>query len=121
MISACMRVQAAVLNAGTVWHPTCIRPSSLAEPEDNSPRTEELANMATMAVSTTVFEPAVKLEVPSAHLPCSTIVEYKKGQAIYHRERPSTGIHLIIEGTVKVCRLADDGSEVVVDLYRTDD
>src|SRR5580658_7939600 len=61
------------------------------------------------------------LEDPLAHLPCSTILEYRKGQTIYGHGQPSTCIYLVIEGKVKVCRLADDGRQVVVDLYQPDE
>src|SRR6204780_1946218 len=61
------------------------------------------------------------LEDPLAHLPCSTIVEYRKGQTIYSHDQPSTSIYLVIDGKVKVCRLADDGRQVVVDLYQPDE
>jgi len=61
------------------------------------------------------------LEDPLSHFPRSTIVEYKRKRLIYSQERPSTGLHVIIEGRVKVCRLADDGQEAVLDIYRPDD
>src|SRR5580658_62352 len=61
------------------------------------------------------------LEDPLAHLPCSTIIEYKKGQSIYGQEQPSTSIYLVIDGKVKICRLADDGRQVVVDIYQPDE
>ena len=69
----------------------------------------------------TVVAPQKALEDPLAHLPCSSIVEYKKGQVIYNQDQPSTNIHLIIEGKVKVSRLADDGHQVVVDIYQPDE
>jgi CRP/FNR family transcriptional regulator len=56
-----------------------------------------------------------------AHLPCSSILEYRKGQAIYDQQQPSTAIYLIIDGKVKVSRLADDGHQVVVDIYQPDE
>jgi len=68
-----------------------------------------------------VAAPQKALEDPLAHLPCSSIVEYKKGQVIYNQDQPSTNIHLIIEGKVKVSRLADDGHQVVVDIYQPDE
>jgi CRP/FNR family transcriptional regulator, cyclic AMP receptor protein len=61
------------------------------------------------------------LEDPLAHLPCSTILEYRKGQTIYSQDQPSTSIYLVIDGKVKVCRQADDGRQVVVDLYQPDE
>jgi len=61
------------------------------------------------------------LEDPLAHLPCSTILEYRKGQTIYGQDQPSTSIYLVIDGKVKVSRLADDGHQVVVDIYQADE
>ena len=74
-----------------------------------------------MATSPTVFAPQKALEDPLAHLPCSSIVEYKKGQMIYNQDQPSNNIFLIIEGKIKVSRLADDGHQVVVDIYQPDE
>ena len=75
-----------------------------------------------MASSPTVVAPQQKpLEDPLAHLPCSGIVEFKKGQAIFNQDQPSTNIYLVIEGKVKVSRLADDGHQVVVDIYQADE
>jgi CRP/FNR family cyclic AMP-dependent transcriptional regulator len=54
-----------------------------------------------MATSHTVVTPHKILEDPLAHLPCSTIVEYRKGQMIYNQDQPSTSIYLVIEGKVK--------------------
>jgi CRP/FNR family cyclic AMP-dependent transcriptional regulator len=65
--------------------------------------------------------PQKVLEDPLAHLPCSTILEYRKGQTIYGHEQPSTSIYLVIDGKVKICRLADDGRQVVVDIYQPDE
>lgn len=61
------------------------------------------------------------LEDPLAHLPCSTILEYRKGQTIYSNDQPSTSVYLVIDGKVKVCRLTDDGRQVVVDIYQPDE
>src|SRR5882672_1061534 len=74
-----------------------------------------------MATSPTVLAPAKALEDPLAHLPCSSIVEYRKGQLIYNQDQPSTSIYLVIDGKVKVSRLADDGHQVVVDIYQPDE
>ena len=74
-----------------------------------------------MATSPIVATPQKPLEDPLAHLPCSSIVEYKKGQIIYNQDQPSTSIYLVIDGKVKVCRLADDGHQVVVDIYQPDE
>lgn len=74
-----------------------------------------------MATSFTALAPQRALEDPLAHLPCSSILEYRKGQAIYNQDQPSTAIYLVIEGRVKVSRLADDGRQVVVDIYQPDE
>jgi CRP/FNR family transcriptional regulator, cyclic AMP receptor protein len=65
--------------------------------------------------------PQRTLEDPLAHLPRTTTMEYKKGQTIYSQDQPSTGIYLVIEGKVKVSRMAGDGHQVVVDIYQTDE
>jgi len=65
--------------------------------------------------------PQKQLEDPLAHLPCSNIVEYRKGQLIYNQDQPSTSIFLVIDGKVKVSRLAADGHQVVVDIYQPDE
>src|ERR1043165_6581156 len=89
-------------------------------------RTEKITMKASveetsMASSPTVFAPQKPLEDPLAHLPCSSIVEYRKGQMIYNQDQPSTSIYLVIDGKVKVSRLADDGHQVVVDIYQPDE
>jgi len=76
---------------------------------------------STIGTSPAVVAPQRALEDPLAHLPCSTILEYKKGQIIYNQDQPSSSIHLVIDGKVKVCRLADDGRQVVVDIYQPDE
>lgn len=67
------------------------------------------------------FAPQKQLEDPLAHLPCSNIVEYRKGEVIYGHDQAPTNIFLVIEGKVKVSRLAADGHQVVVDVYQPDD
>jgi CRP/FNR family cyclic AMP-dependent transcriptional regulator len=70
---------------------------------------------------TALAVPQRALEDPLAHLPCSSILEYRKGQVIYSQDQPSTSLYLVIDGKVKVCRLAEDGRQVVVDIYQTDE
>jgi CRP/FNR family transcriptional regulator, cyclic AMP receptor protein len=67
------------------------------------------------------FAPQKQLEDPLAHLPCSSIVEYRKGEIIYNQDQASTTIFLVIQGKVKVSRLAADGHQVVVDIYQPDE
>ncbi len=52
--------------------------------------------------SPTLLTPKKPLEDPLAHLPCSRIVGYRKGQMIYNQDQPSTSIYLVIDGKVKV-------------------
>jgi CRP/FNR family transcriptional regulator len=72
-------------------------------------------------MASTTFAAPKPLEDPLAHLPCSTIVEYRKGQIIYSQDQPSTTLYLVIDGKVKVSRVADDGHQVVVDIYQSDE
>ena len=72
--------------------------------------------MATIALA-----PQKQLEDPLAHLPCSNIVEYRKGEIVYGQDQAPVSIFLVIEGKVKVSRLAPDGHQVVVDVYQPDD
>jgi CRP/FNR family transcriptional regulator len=69
----------------------------------------------------TVLAPQKSLEDPLLHLPCSIIVEFNKGQMIYNQDQPSTSIYLIIDGRIKVSRQADDGRDVVVNIYQPDE
>ncbi len=73
-----------------------------------------------MSVASLTPQPRV-LEDPLAHLPCSTILDYKKGQTIYDHDQPSSSVYLVIGGKVKVCRITDDGRQVVVDIYQPDE
>lgn len=74
-----------------------------------------------MSTGSIALAPQKQLEDPLAHLPCSNIVEYRKGQLIYNQDQPSTNIFLVIDGKVKVSRLASDGHQVVVDIYQPDE
>jgi CRP/FNR family transcriptional regulator, cyclic AMP receptor protein len=66
--------------------------------------------MASSVTAPTLQKP---LEDPLAHLPCTTIVEYRKGQIIYNQDQPSTSLYLVMDGKVKISRggyLLDSGS-----------
>jgi CRP/FNR family cyclic AMP-dependent transcriptional regulator len=75
----------------------------------------------TVAATATSSVGQKKLEDPLAYLPCSTIVEYRKGQNIQSQGLPARGICLVLAGKVKVCRQAENGREVVIDIYRPDE
>jgi CRP/FNR family cyclic AMP-dependent transcriptional regulator len=77
--------------------------------------------MASTTAQIPVSAPQRDLEDPLAHLPCSTILAFKKGQTIYDQDQPSNNLYLVIAGKVKVSRLAEDGRQVVVDLYQPDE
>jgi len=74
-----------------------------------------------MSTQPVIREVKETLEDPLAYLPCSTILEYSRGQLIYGRTQISNSIYLVIDGKVKVCRTADDGRQVVVDIYQPDE
>ena len=74
-----------------------------------------------MATSFTLAKPQTHLEDPLVYLSSSRILEYRKGQVIYNQDQPSTNICLVIDGKVKVCRMADDGRPVIVDIYQHED
>ncbi len=73
--------------------------------------------MTTFAVPTLEHE----LEDPLAYLPYSNIVEYPKGHMIYDPDQCPAGLYLVIDGKVKVSRLADAGQQVVIDIYQRDE
>lgn len=77
--------------------------------------------MASMTTQIPVSAPQRDLEDPLAHLPCSTILAFKKGQVVYDQDQPSNNLYLVIAGKVKVSRLAEDGRQVVVDIYQPDE
>src|SRR5262249_8248149 len=65
--------------------------------------------------------PHARLEDPLDYLPCSPVAEDQKGQIIYNQNAPSTSIYLILEGRVKVFRLAEGGRQVLMKIYLTDE
>jgi len=75
--------------------------------------------MSTGATKISIYEKP--LEDPLVHLPRSTVLDFRKGQIIYHSDQPAASIYLVINGRVKVCRQADPDLPVVVDIYRRDD
>ncbi len=57
-----------------------------------------------------------QFEDPLAWLPRSAISEFAKGQLIYGDELLPEGLYLVNSGKVKVCRAADSGRQIVVDI-----
>ena len=56
-----------------------------------------------------------------AQLPISTCMEYRKGQIIYGPAQPSASIYLIAAGKVKLSQLAQDGSEILLEIIVPDE
>jgi CRP-like cAMP-binding protein len=80
---------------------------------------------ALASISTDIMEPNSSkmgpfFEDALSYLPCSTITEFNKGDVIYDTTEPSHGLFLIIEGSVKVIRLAGE-DEVVVHVCHADE
>jgi len=74
-----------------------------------------------MATSLTTLAPRTSLEDPLAELPRSAIQEYRKGQIIYNHDQPCNTLYVVIQGKVKISRLADGGRQVIVGIYQEDD
>jgi len=74
-----------------------------------------------MTAAYTVAEPQRQREDALAHLPCSMVSEYRKGDTIYSQDQPSTSIYLVMSGKVKVSRVSDEGVQVLVDIYQADE
>ncbi len=77
--------------------------------------------MAFGQTATAATAPEVALEDPLAYLPCSNVLEYRKGQVIYNQTQPSTSLYLVIDGKVRVSHCANDGKQIVVDIYQPDE
>ena len=60
-------------------------------------------------------------EDPLALLPRTPVREYKKNEVIYDSEDRGETLYLVIDGRVKVSRLADGGRKVALDFYHKDD
>lgn len=56
-----------------------------------------------------------------AHLPMSSTTEYGKGKLIYSRDDFSKSLYLVVTGKVGISQIADDGSEVLLEIVRPDE
>jgi CRP/FNR family transcriptional regulator, cyclic AMP receptor protein len=65
--------------------------------------------------------PYRELEDALMYLPRKGVTDYKKTQIIYDEQQPSKGLHLVVQGRVKVTVPLDDGTQTVVDIFATDD
>ena len=74
-----------------------------------------------MASSALSPELVTRSEDVLAHLPAAAATQYFKGQAIYSPDNPSNSIYLVISGTVGVSQIAEDGREVLLEIFRADE
>ncbi len=69
-----------------------------------------------MASHSASFEPGKQFEDVLAHLPISSITEYRKGQVVYGPDSPSKSIHLLVTGRIEISQRAEDGSDVLLEI-----
>lgn len=55
------------------------------------------------------------------YLPRKGVTDYRRGQIIFMESQPSSELHLIVRGRVKVTIPLDDGAQTVLDIFTTDD
>lgn len=66
-------------------------------------------------------DPFEHMEDVLLYLPRKEIAEYRKGQMIFDERQPSTGIHLVIQGRVKVVIPFAGSAQTLVDIFAPDD
>jgi CRP-like cAMP-binding protein len=69
----------------------------------------------------TRLSPAREMEDALMYLPRKGVTDFRKGQVIFDEHQPSRGLHLVVQGRVKVTIPLDDGTQTVVDIFTTDD
>lgn len=74
-----------------------------------------------MASSTKSLELPTPVEDVLAYLPIARIAEYGKGQLIYRPKEVSASIYLLMTGTVEISQIAEDGSEVLLEIVRPEE
>ena len=80
-----------------------------------------MASMASMASSGTSSGLQMQREDVLAHLPISSTTEYSKGRMIYGPNICSKSMYLVVTGKVAISQIAEDGSEVLLDIIRPDE
>src|SRR4029077_14305366 len=65
--------------------------------------------------------PSREMENALMYLPRKGVTDFRKGQIIFDEHQPSKGLHLVVQGRVKVTIPLDDGTQTVVDIFTTDD
>jgi CRP/FNR family transcriptional regulator, cyclic AMP receptor protein len=66
-------------------------------------------------------QPTREIEDALMYLPRKGVTDYRRGQIIFDENDPSKGLHLVVQGRVKVAIPLEDGSQTVVDIFTTDD
>ncbi|HWB85253.1 MAG TPA: Crp/Fnr family transcriptional regulator [Bryobacteraceae bacterium] len=65
--------------------------------------------------------PAREMEDALMYLPRKAMTDYRKGQVVFDEHQPSKGLHLVVQGRIKVSIPLEDGSQTVVDIFTVDD
>jgi CRP-like cAMP-binding protein len=64
---------------------------------------------------------AREMEDALMYLPRKGVTDFRRGQVVFDEHQPSKGLHLVVQGRVKVTVALDDGTQTVVDIFTTDD
>ena len=65
--------------------------------------------------------PSRELEDALMYLPRKALTSYRKGQIIFDEHHPPNGLHLVVQGRVKVTIHFEDGTETIIDIFSTDE
>jgi len=68
-----------------------------------------------------VFSPSREIEDALMYLPRKGVTSYRKGQIIFDENQPCDGLHLVVQGRVKVTMPLENGTQTMVDIFTTDD
>jgi len=67
------------------------------------------------------LSPSREMEDALMYLPRKGVTDHRRSQIIFDEHQPSRGLHLVVQGRVKVTIPVDHGTESVVDIFSTDD
>lgn len=65
--------------------------------------------------------PSREMEDALMYLPRRGVAEYRKGHIIFEEHNPSQGLHLVVQGRVKVTIPLHNGAQTLIDVFTTDD
>ena len=74
-----------------------------------------------MASSTTSIQSHFQVDDVLSQLPISRTTGYGKGQLIYGPDHVSNNLYLVLTGNVGISQIAEDGSEVLLEIVRPDE